>query len=76
MYDGGLIKMEIGQFDEISFSQPIVSSGTKTPVEIMVNLEGIYSDCRLIIDSPSIQDWNLYMNQKLITLNFKLGKIK
>ena len=34
--------MEIGQFDEISFSQPIVSSCTKTPVEIMVNLEGIY----------------------------------
>ena len=74
--------MEIGQFDEISFSQPIVSSGTKTPVEIMVNLEGIYADCRLIIDSPSIQDWNNTViakfehESKIDNFEFQIGKNK
>ena len=49
--DNGFIKMEIGQFIEVSFTQPLISSGSKTPVEIEVTLSSQDPDCILIADN-------------------------
>ena len=80
--DNGFIKMEIGQFIEVSFSQPLISSGSKTPVEIEVTLSSQDPDCILIADSSSIHDWNntVFVNfeheAKTHTFEFQIGKNK
>ena len=82
--DSGFIKMEIGQFIEVSFTQPLITSGSKTPVEIEVKLSKINPDCNLIIEKPSnIHDWNntIFVNYeheayKEYNFEFQIGKNK
>ena len=82
--DSGFIKMEIGQFIEVSFSQPLISNSTKTPVEIEVKLgkgDQQDKDCTLFIDGSSvIHDWNntVFVNfqheSSSSTFEFQIGK--
>lgn len=82
-YDG-LIKIEIGQFREISFAQHLISSGSKSPVEIQVKLpSGKYQNyCNFIVESTSIHDWNntIIVNfeheSKTQDFSFQIGKNK
>ena len=80
--DNGFIKMEIGQFIEVSFSQPLITSGSKTPVEIEVTSSSQNPDCNYIAESSSIQDWNntVFVNfeheAKTHTFEFQIGKNK
>ena len=60
--DNGFIKMEIGQFDELSFSEPQIDHGQTKPVQIDVKLEDQYSDCSLVISSSSLSKWNNTLN--------------
>ena len=76
--------MEIGQFIEVSFSQPLISNSTKTPVEIEVKLgkdDQQDKDCTLFIDGSSvIHDWNntVFVNfqheSSSSTFEFQIGK--
>ena len=79
--DSGLIKMEIGQFIEVSFVQPLISSGSKTPVEIEVELSKMKPDCNLVIKKPSkFHDWtntvfiNFEHEEKTYNFEFQVGK--
>ncbi len=81
--DNGLIKMEIGQFIEVSFCQPLKTSGSKTPVEIEVKLYSQDQDCKLNIEKPSsINNWNNTVfidfehEAKTHTFEFQVGKNK
>ena len=81
--DDGFIKMEIGQFNEVTFSQPLISSGSKTPVEIIVQSSSQNKDCTLVIEKPSnIHDWNntVFINfeheAKTYNFEFQVGKNK
>ena len=60
--DNGFIKMEIGQFDEISFSEPLIIPENPNPVQIEVNLQKQNLDCMLVVESPSLNDWNNTLN--------------
>ena len=64
--DNGFIKMEIGQFLSVSFSEPNIKTGKTDPVQIEVNLEGQDPDCNLIVNSSSLNNWNNTLN-----INFK-----
>ena len=80
--DSGFIKMEIGQFIEVSFSQPLISSGSKTPVEIEVKLTSQSQNCGLITDGSSVRDWNdavfvgFENEEKTYNFEFQVGKHK
>ena len=67
--DNGFIKMEIGQFEELSFSEPQIDHGQTKPVQIDVKLEEQYSDCTLVASSSSLSKWNNTLN-----INFKNEK--
>ena len=57
--DHGLIKMEIGQFKGISFSEPYIPPEQVTPVEIDVNFIKSGDDCNLLINTASsLDNWN------------------
>ena len=74
--------MEIGQFIEIAFTEPLISKGQGTPVEINVNINSQYADCSFNVSSPSIKDWNNTLNvifQHNVTkqnIYFQIGKNK
>ena len=78
--DSGFIKMEIGQFIEVSFTQPLITSGSKTPVEIEVKYSSQSVDCTLITNGSSIHDWNntVFVNfeneEKKNNFEFQIGK--
>ena len=57
--DNGLIKMEIGQFNGISFSEPYIPPQQVTPVEIDVNFLNSLDNCNLLVNTKSsLDDWN------------------
>ena len=60
--DNGFIKMEIRQFMEISFSEPLIIPDNPKPVQIEVNFEKKNPDCKLVVNSPSLSDWNNTLN--------------
>ena len=82
--DGGLIKMEIGQLVEITFSQPLDLSGSKAPVEIDVEFSSQNKDCNFEVLRPSnIHDWNNtvfvhfeHESSKSDILTFQIGNNK
>jgi len=80
--DNGFIKMEIGQFIEISFSEPLIIPENPNPVQIEVNFKRHNFDCMLVVESPSLNDWNNTLNVvfKHETTNklfeFQIGKNK
>ena len=56
--DNGFIKMEIGQFFEIGFFEPNIMPDQITPTEIPVYLTNQNNDCNLLVESPSLDEWN------------------
>ena len=80
--DNGFLKMEIGQFNEIAFSEPYIKNEQITPTEIEVNYKSQNIDCNLIVTSPSLENWNNSVNVKfkhensLDIFDFVIGKNK
>lgn len=64
--DSGFMKMEIGQFDELAFSEPLIKHEEIKPVEIQVDYDHQNSDCYLFVNSPDLNKWNNTLN-----INFK-----
>ena len=64
-----ILKMEIGQFIEISFSEPLIISENPNPVQIEVNFKRHNFDCMLVVESPSLNDWNNTLNVVNVTVN-------
>ena len=81
--DSGFIKMEIGQFNEISFSEPYVPPEQVTPVEIDVNFHSIDNGCHVLINTTSSLDkWKNTLSVKFThekdakEIEFQIGKNK
>ena len=81
--DSGFIKMEIGQFLEISFSEPNIPPEQVTPVEIDISLKSLTTDCYLIVNTTSSLDkWSNTLNVKFThekeaqNIEFQIGKNK
>ena len=81
--DNGFIKMEIGQFFAVSFSEPYIEPSQADPVEIDVTLKSTELDCSLTVaTSSSLDNWNNTLNAKFVHetkpdfLEFQIGKNK
>ena len=80
--DNGFIKMEIGQFFAVSFSEPYIEPSQADPVEIDVTLKSTELDCSLTVATSSLDDWNNTLNAKFVHetkpdfLEFQIGKNK
>ena len=81
--DSGFIKMEIGQFNSISFSEPNVPPEQVTPVEIDLDLESFSFDCIFEFSTTSSLDqWKNTLNIKFTheneaqDIDFQIGKNK
>lgn len=55
--DNGFIKMEIDQFNTISFSEPHIKPEQVTPAEIDLTLTDFDHDCSLLLKSSSLDKW-------------------
>ena len=80
--DNGFIKMEIGQFFAVSFSEPYIEPSQADPVEIDVTLKSTELDCSLTVATSSLDNWNNTLNAKFVHetkpdfLEFQIGKNK
>ena len=79
--DNGFIKMEIGQFFGVSFSEPYIEPSQADPVEIDVTLKSAALDCSLKVNtSSSLDNWKNTLNVKFVHetepdfLEFQIGK--
>ena len=79
--DSGFIKMEIGQFFGVSFSEPYIEPSQADPVEIDVTLKSAALDCSLKVNtSSSLDNWTNTLNVKFVHetepdfLEFQIGK--
>ena len=63
--DNGFIKMEIGQFFGIAFSEPNVRPASIHPVSIDISYLKQDSDCNLVVSTTSsLDEWNNTLNVK------------
>ena len=81
--DSGFIKMEIGQFFGVSFSEPYIEPSQADPVEIDVTLKSAALDCSLTVaTTSSLDNWTNTLNVKFVHqtepdfLEFQIGKNK
>ena len=56
--DNGFIKVEIGEIEEFSFSEPNIKEKGKEPVDIEVTLKQKYTSCKFDVESSSLENWN------------------
>ena len=56
--DNGFIKVEIGEIEEFSFSEPNIKEKGKEPVDIEVTLKQKYTSCIFDVESSSLENWN------------------
>ena len=81
--NNGFIRMEIGQFKGVSFSEPKIPPEQVTPVEIDVNFEKSGLDCNLAVNTnSSLNNWKNTLDVKFShedgtsNLFFQIGKNK
>ena len=81
--DNGFIKMEIGHFYGITFSEPNIQPEIVNPVQIQVNFWNLDDYCKLTVNtSSSLDEWkntldvNFYSEETSQNIHFQIGRNK